>query len=265
MNWFYRARTGKLIFDDRPYVAYDVTVSSIVEGNLYNGKDATLTIKMKAHQPFGKMLYKAISDYDADGAHKTTGIIEEQYMPAAPKKAGDYIIYNPGTEYADTVIRIAGTAPNGVTIENRTTGAVCKLLAIPAPPDCLVLDSETGDVYLGSDTDGHCFEVHDEGYIRLAPCTPYQRDMVISYTSGSNKITFSDYAITEDNVGQYILLAGSWYRIIAVTNASTAVLNASMSKSGAESTIIATMNEITITADGANITTLEIDYTPKTR
>lgn len=265
VNWFYRAREGQLIFDDRPYVAYDVVVSSVTDGNLYNGKDATLTIKMKAFTPYGKMLYKATDAMDKDGAHVTTGIVEEACMPKLSLAAGDYLLYNPGTEYADTTIRLAGTAPNGVSIENRTTGAVCKLLAIPSSPDCLVIDSETCDVYLESAPEDHYFEAHDEGYIRLAPCVPYQRDVLITFSSGSNKITFSQGAITEDNIGQYLLLENEWYRIIAVTDDETAVLNKNLIKSGADVVLVATMNEITITADGATFTTLDIDYVPKTR
>lgn len=82
---------------------------------------------MKAFSPYGRMLYKATSDLDADGAYITTGIVEEDNMPAVSAAEGDYLVYNPGTEYTGATIRIAGTAPNGVTIENRTTGTVCKL------------------------------------------------------------------------------------------------------------------------------------------
>lgn len=265
VGWFYRGRTGELVFDDRPFVVYTATVSSAVEGTLYNGKDATLTIKMMAYDPFGKMTKKELDGMDEDGSTLYSGIVPKESMPTPPTAPGDYLLYNPGTEMADTVITIAGTAPNGVIIENRTTGDICKFLTIPASPDSLVIDSETGDVYLGSDPDGHCFEAHDEGYIRLAPCTPYQRGVLIQHTEGSNYVSVASGYVTKGMIGQYLLLGGTWYRIISVSGYNTLVLNRNVSTTGSDLCMIATMNEITITAEGAEFTTLDITYTPRIR
>lgn len=265
INWFYRARTGRLVFDDRPFVYYTATVSSILEGSLYNTKDATLTIKMEAFDPFGKMLYKDLDSADSEKAQKTTGMVYREQMPKISTKPGEYLLYNPGTEMADTIIRIAGTAPNGVLIENRTTGEICRIVSLPSSPDELVLDSEEGDVYLMSNADGHNFEFHDEGFIRLAPCVPYQRSITVSFASGSNVVAFVAGAITQDNIGQYLLINSQWYRIIAVKDDTSAVINKHLEADGQAICMLATMNEISVQADDAEFTTLEIDYIPRTR
>lgn len=99
----------------------------------------------------------------------------------------------------------------------------------------------------------------------MAPCVPYQRDVLITFKAGSNEITFDPGAIAAENIGQYLLLLGTWYRIIAVTADDTAVLNTSIAETGVDIGMVATMNEITITAEGASLTTFEIDYVAKTR
>lgn len=265
LNWFYRGRTGELIFDERPFVIYDATVCSKIEGTLYNGKDATLTIKLKAYCPFGRMAYKELDGADTDGATLYTGIVSKEQMPDAPAGAGDFLMYNPGTEMADTIITLAGSAPNGVTITNYTTGTKCNLLSIPAHPDSLIIDSKSGDVYLASNPDGHEFEAHDEGFIRLAPCIPYQRSVTIMYEKGSNSVIVIQGFVNKNMVGQYALIAAKWRRIIATEGENKLILNQNMELGGTEIAMVASMNEINITADGASFTTFSIDYTPMVR
>lgn len=272
---FHRGREGKLIFDDRPDVFYMVRVADIIKGDSYTHHDmtganvhsATFTLKFKAYDPFGHMSITTYRDGLLGPAVEYSGIIEASKMPAPLSPvAGDYLVYNPGTEMANTVIRIAGNAPNGVTITNHTTGDVCKLLAVPQEPIYLEIDSESGSVKsLADGDDEFSFELHDMGYITLAPCTPYWRETSVNYTAGSNQATVKGLALSDEIVGKYMLLNGEWVRCISRLGDETIVLNKFMSVSGIESTIVAVMNEITVEAEGANLTMLELTYTPRVR
>lgn len=64
---------------------------------------------------------------------EATGILSADIMPNAPTAAGEsFLIYNPGTEQAQTVIRIAGDVGDGVVIRNLTTGQRCRVMDLKA-------------------------------------------------------------------------------------------------------------------------------------
>ena len=107
------------------------------------------------------------------------------------------------------------------------------------------------------------FRSHDEGYITIAPCTPFIRDLQVNYTSGSNIIT-SDGGFMPHMVGQFVYLGG-WKRIRLVSNANRAVISESMPDTGSADTPVVTMNEIEISGDGLDLTRFEIDYIPRVR
>lgn len=104
------------------------------------------------------------------------------------------------------------------------------------------------------------FAFHDEGYISLAPCTPFARDVAVSYTKGSNAIT-SDGMFRPHMKGQYLYL-NEWLKIIHVTDANTALIAKQMSTAGNQRTPIVTMNEIEVDASTAALTRFEMLYTP---
>ena len=275
IQWLHRDREGKLIFDDRPFVYYIARVSKVVEGKVYSSShlhkwgnetlySGTFTVTFKAYDPFGRMTCVSYPDFDKDGVIDHSGIMREDEMPPAIQpQTGDYLVYNPGTETTDTFISIAGTAPNGLMIRNATTGDVCEIVSLPSSL-VLTIDSETGWVSSTADPDGSAFEYHDLGYIRLAPCTPYEREVVASYVSGLNMITFPMYETTEENVGQYIRLDGEWLRIISVSG-KTAIVNKFLKKTSVENTMITTMNEISVEGEGAELTLLKMEYEPRIR
>lgn len=63
------------------------------------------------------------------GEVEATGILPAAMMPpASTVTGGSYLIYNPGTERAQTVIRVTGDAGDGVLIRNLTTGQRCKIV-----------------------------------------------------------------------------------------------------------------------------------------
>lgn len=276
LQWLHRDAEGKLVFDDRPYVYYNVRVGKIVEGKTYTtshphkyGKSilysGTITIVFEADDPFGRMTYNSYVDHDADGATVRCGILEVKEMPPSIQpSAGNYLLYNPGTEISDTVIRIAGKAPNGCKITNQTTGDVCEFIALPSSPNYLEIDSEYGAVRLLPSSDKFAFEYHDLGYIRLAPCTPYEKDVAVSYSQGSNVVEFHLYTPREENIGQYIRINGEWLKILSIKDRGV-IVNKFLNATKTEYTTIASMNEIYVEADGASLTRLEIEYVPKVR
>ncbi len=82
-----------------------------------------------AYDPFGKMLRTAYADAPMEGELEATGILPAAMMPPAPVVAGgSFLIYNPGTERAQTVICLAGDAGDGILIRNLTTGQRCKII-----------------------------------------------------------------------------------------------------------------------------------------
>ena len=185
-----------------------------------------------------------------------------------------YLIYNPGTEPTPIVITLGGTstgtAINDVattTITNKTNGSKCVLLGITPgittdAGKLLKIDTETARVTLeGVDTQ-MAFNLHDNGYIWLSPCTPFVRNIFVSYTNGSTNIS-SIGGFTEEMAGQYIYLNGAWRKIFRYVDADTLTLKSNMDATGGEPTQIVTMNEIEF-AD-MTLTHLEMDYTPRVR
>ena len=74
----------------------------------------TVTVYFKAYEPFGKMRYMSYDSYDVDGAAMHCGIIATNEMPPSiTPTTGSFLVYNPGTQYADVIIRVGGEAPNG--------------------------------------------------------------------------------------------------------------------------------------------------------
>ena len=118
---------------------------------------------------------------------------------------------------------------------------------------------------LPSSPDEFVFEYHDLGYITLAPCTPYKRDIVTGYTRDSNVITNKAVNFTEEWVGKYILLNGRWVRVIHITDAGHAVINEYMGKTGTDTTMLVTMNQIAIEGEDVTLTKFELDYVPLVR
>lgn len=276
MRWLCTGEEGELIFDERPYVAYRVRSWKLPGGKVYTSENdvdseklyaGTLTVYFKAYDPFGRMLYKTYETVDEDGAEKTCGIVRASDMPpAVTAKTGTFLIYNPGTYRSDTIIRIGGTAAKGLTITNETTNEKCTLIRLPGGDSYLELDSSAGSVrVLPEKPDEMAFEYHEEGYITLAPCTPYERHVFVEYAAKSNHVTFPTFTLTQERVGQYIHIAGKWLRISSLLDEHHAVVSEQLESAGTEETILATMNVLRVEGTGATLTKLEVDYVPRVR
>lgn len=137
--WLDRKTSGRLIFDDRPFVYYNVRPTKTEPGKLYTTRhggssfdrySGTFTLTFTAYEAFGFLKYKYYTDYDQDGAGVYCGMLEENEMPAAPTAASEsFLLYNCGTEPCGAKITLAGSAPNGVVIKNKTNGTKCALNA----------------------------------------------------------------------------------------------------------------------------------------
>ena len=198
-----------------------------------------------------------------------TGILPAAVMPPAPTvDSANFLLYNPGTETAHTIFRLAGSVDeDGLLIRNFTTGQRCKVTGLKEssllPGACLELDSRRGQtrIALGGETE-LAFPFHDEGYITLAPCTPFVRELEIGHTQGSNAVT-SQGGFLPHMEGQYLYLGG-WQRIQQVTDASNAILSGSAASTGSAQTPIVTMNEIELSGT-AQLTKLEVETFPRVR
>ena len=126
----------------------------------------------------------------------------------------------------------------------------------------LQVDSGTGRVELIGMKRELAFEMHDGGYISLAPNCSFETAALARYTSGSKTVTLSDGAY-EEMAGQYIYLNGAWRKIEAYINARQISIDTVMTKNSVESTMIVTMNEMEI--EGGELTLLECVFEPKVR
>lgn len=195
-------------------------------------------------------------------------------MPAALKPAApttdstSFLTYNPGTETAHTLFRLSGdVGENGLLVRNFTTGQRCKVVDLKEdsllPGACLELDSRKGQtrIALGEETE-LAFPFHDEGYITLAPCTPFARSVVVGHTQGGVAIT-SQGGFLPHMKGQYLYL-GKWLKIQQITDANNAIVSGAVDSTGNTVTPVVTMNEIELSGT-ARLESLEVEVFPRIR
>lgn len=198
-----------------------------------------------------------------------TGLLPAAMTPVPPSiSSTSFLLYNPGTERAHTVFRIAGNVGDGMLIRNLTTGQRCKVVNLTdetlLPGAHLELDSRMGQtrIALGNSCE-LAFAMHDEGYIELDPCTPFERSIAISHTENSNIIT-SEEIFLPYMEEQFLYLDG-WKKIRQITDAHSAILSDKATSSGTTAVPIVTMNEIEISGENLALTMLEVDYTSRVR
>lgn len=185
---FKRGRTGKLVFDKRPWLWYIATVIGIDDSQLVNNRNGLVTIKMRAYYPFARTDYDTITEapieYRDDMKKNGNFLPEGGFYP--PKDIVEtygnimgfstFSLYNAGTETAKCAIQIAGEAPDGVTIANNTTGQKCVFKALTKAKTTsvdkyIVCDSMNGKTILtnGSNFKQYAALYHDNGFIDIAP------------------------------------------------------------------------------------------------
>lgn len=152
-----------------------------------------------------------------------------------------------------------------MTVRNYTNGTYCKLNGLWST-GYLRIESDIGAVWhvTSGGNQELDFSLHDEGFIRLDPCTPLTDNLVTTTTEGSTTITFTGFTPDVSLIGQYILIVSQWYKITAVDPANNAVtVDRALGETNTRICMIATMNELGVEGNGYTLTELRMEYTPK--
>lgn len=244
-NLFREGKSGKIVFDRRPWCYYFATVTDLDLTGITNYLNGVIKITMKAYYPYGRSDLFTIKQEDRDYRRmlaNTAFLNSEEQMPPtiycidgpieeAVTEDDPILLYNPGTELAQVGIEIAGDVGEGVAITNLTTGQTCKFVAMSADEfdgdSCYVyLDGINGKtVVVENNVARQGFLYHDEGFIQLEPAFPIERDVRVS-TRESRVYTLSklyDRLMGEEReqavdtfVGQFIWLENKWREIVSV-------------------------------------------------
>ena len=192
-RWLGRDTSGTLVFDDKPFVYWNVRPASVIPGNIYldtnESYSGTFTIKFTAEDPFGYLTRKSgITD---DHAEDYCGIIATASMPSAPTTSStSFDVYNPGTECCGLNIVVSGTASQPVRFVNNRNKTQCVISSFPSNNLKLDINADTGNIltYVSSPSVGaeSGFAYHDRGFIRLEP------DTTTNGTSTKNQIVIQE-------------------------------------------------------------------------
>lgn len=264
VNQLFRpGRTGKLVFQKRPWCYYVATVNAKPQLDILNYENGLVTIGMTATYPFARSdilfreLYREnapeVSEY-RDNMMANTAVFEsEDMLPPMnfEHKTAEFpaILGNPGTERAQLGVYISGDAEAGLKITNTTTKQTMELTGITKALTTdvnkkLYVDSLSGKTILKGSTSELAFRYHVAGFLELEPAYPAYREIFINYVPGNVVTTPGFFA---DNLkGLYIFVEGKWRKINSQPDRQTLELTSNMSGSGSEKTMIMSMNELII-------------------
>ena len=278
MHWVFRkGNSGKLVFQKRPWCYYYATVIDVDDTEVFNYLNGVIKITMKAYYPFARSddMYYPSNRLDYFDVMETTAFFDSESMMPAMDIAGEstitsatsFLLYNPGNEFADVGIEIAGNAPTGVIIKNLTTNQECKFIALTSEATTTVnsyvcYDGINGKCILKSPTQANINSLyHDYGCINLAPGYPVTRNIVVSEIDGDT-VTVAN-SVYETDIGKYIYLNSTWQKILDVVDEHTLTIASDNLQDAVQTTVIATMNELVITpVQSMSITRLKFNYKP---
>ena len=276
IKWLDRRTSGFFVFDDRPYARYFVRPTKRIEPKEYGWEygmnrrySGTFTITFTAYWPFATLLTTT-----EEGAKfvefDEVDLLPQAEMPSSDMKAvTEGLIYNPGTELGQSIIRFAGsTGSDDLVIHNVTTNDYCILKAGLESPEngYIELNSKTGRVEKVTPTGRLLdFTFHGKGYIHFAPNVILADSVGISQTASSRTLK-SSAAFSPDYVGKYVWIDNGWKYLGTYTSESYMDMNVNATATKNVRTKIATMNYLTITkAANANITQLDVICKPEVR
>lgn len=278
-------KSGMLVFERRPWCYYYATVTEVDPNTMYSYLNGLITIKMEAMYPFARgleindhLFYNLETDPYHGAVMANSALFETEEMVPSMSFTNitakqSVILANPGTERANVGIVIAGSAGDGVIIQNNTTDQFCKYVAFNTNANEYVYtDGINGKTILGGgDTNKLAFLYHDSGFIELEPAYPCRRDIHIQLSSGATTLqTISDLYDTDTEqqwyIGKYIWV-GEWRKIQNVSDEHTITLEKPVPsgvQAGIFRTTVCLMNELTINPIGSNtnITRLDFVYKP---
>ena len=279
--------SGKLIFQRRPWCYYYVVITEVTE-DFTNYLNGLVTIKAKAYYPYARsdVYYSIRTDVDYADLMSNTAVVEKKTMllPTSIDCSQDITsaktiyLLNPGTEPAAVGIEIAGDAPSGVYITNRTTGDQCKFVALTKAATTqegkyLYTDPINGrTVMRGGAKDEVCFLYHDYGFLYLEPAFPAIRDLYISYNHSNiletSNMLFDPAEETAEDATEYyadkhVYVDGEWIAIARVKDQNHLELKRAVDEQGYEKTMIVLLNEIYISpVANMALTRLNFIYKP---
>lgn len=276
LTLFRKDAGGKLIFDERPWMAYQARMvdKNVIDKYPVNGGySGTVMLKMVAHYPFAVSDYRYLSELGgfADMTETilgTTGFVDEASLPSIPPtpltSQTTMMLYNAGNAKADTVIKIAGDVGNGIIIYNAETKQRCKVINMTqanttAVGKHLEIRSKNGECAL---TDGasetRAYRYHDNGYIQLVPNGALKRSL--SVTTEGNIMTSFYSVFDDDDVGKHVFIDGEWAKIMEFINPKEVALEKDVLE-GIHVVTPMRFNTITITPlSEMNLTKFEIEH-----
>ncbi len=275
-------KSGKLVFNRRPWCYYYATVTDVNIDDMKNYLNGIVTITMKAYYPYARglevnnhLFYNLNTDSYHEEIMLNTGILDKAEMLPNLEFTNlsfstnplQILLYNPGTERAKIGVIIAGQAgADGITIYNKTTDQKTKYKAFNTTGnDYLYTDGISGKTIMKTDYGNElAFLYHDQGFIDLEPSFPIIRDLFVSFNDNRISVVNILYEEEEEKnwyIGKYIYLNG-WKKIVAVPDKHTLTVMNNIG-SGSIKTSVVSMNEIFITgSQGTNITRLKFEYKP---
>ena len=295
-NLFREGKSGKLVFDRRPWCYYYATVTSLDTTGITNYLNGVIKITMKAYYPFARSDIFVIPKHDKDYFRmvaNTAFVENEDMMPPVQfcqdkpiTEKTEFYLMNPGTEMAHVGIEAAGDVGKGVVITNHTTNQTCKFVAMSEDE----FDGELNFVYIDglngktvAVKDGFqsvSFLYHDEGFIQLAPAFPAVRQVYASAKDDEvktvNKLYDRTHGQTREEVkdlfvGKQIWLGGEWYDITDIgkddlpetKNEHILIIDGNIKPMVSENTMICQLNKITVEpVSEMKLTRLKFIYKP---
>lgn len=283
--WVKYNTSGKLIFDDMPFVYWNVRPGKIPVGNWYvdgESYSGTVEITFEAYEPFGYLTRKYNTNQNLDDhCGDYCSLIDASDMPSAPTTSSTlFEIYNPGTEECGLSIEFAGTTSNPFRFYNVGNGTFCVFKGIPSGRR-LMINGDTGLVstYLANSSNKeNGFAYHDKGVVRIDPNIGRSN---IPYINGnvSNSMYTLDllgYQVVPEMKGIKVTLQNNSELLVNSVNVRnnqiicTASGSVQLPETGTCSfkntnTIVIheKIGESWVTPSTLNLTYLKVDYNPK--
>ena len=286
-QWLRRDSSGTLIFDDMPFVYWNVHPGKIPVGNWYldtnESYSGTVTITFNTYEPFGYLTRKSNSASSPDDhAEDYCNIISSDDMPDAPSTSSrDFYIYNPGTEECGMTIEVAGSTSNPVRFYNDRNGTICELESLPTNDVHLRVDGDTGYVEIRSGAAGaNGYAYHEKGVVRLGPSSGYSGiDFTYNGVNGTTySFTLTGMKVTRDLIGAVMNVTGLSNTIFRVVDVSASSNRIYCSRTGsgtpsASGTLgLRLMNHIIVeekingswgTPSTLSLTFIDVDFNPR--
>lgn len=272
---FKTGKSGKLVFNRRPWCFYYATVTSLPHPELSNYLNGLITITMKASYPFARSdcMYSEPDDVQHELVMRSTAMVDQEEMVPQTSFSDisgrtSIILHNPGTERAPVSIMLSGDVGMGVTVRNNTTKQECKIVAMnsthPGFDRYVYIDGINGNT-ITINEDGSepasGFVYHDSGFIQLESAYPCIRKVFLEETRSSTVEVVN--TIYDDVTGQYIYIDNQWCKILEQIDDHNLRLDRSVSTENSAGTIITRMNEIEIIpTDTINISRISFLYKP---